>query len=93
MQYDNLKLETLIKVSPFPPKVYENSCLVKNIKPIHLKGKNEFRMPAPIFYYPTQFGDQNDLVTTLNGDRKDSSTLKILQLNSFVVIGLTTKKF
>jgi hypothetical protein len=34
-------------------------------------------MHAPIFYYPTQFGDQNDLVTTLNGDQKDSSTLRI----------------
>ncbi len=35
-------------------------------------------MHAPVFYYLTQFGDQNDWVTTLNGDQKDSSTLRIL---------------
>jgi hypothetical protein len=65
-------------VSPFPPKVYDNCCLTKNTKPIHPKGKNEFKMHAPVFYYLTQFGDQNDWVTTLNGDQKDSSTLRIL---------------
>jgi hypothetical protein len=85
MQYNNLKLETLIKVLPFPPKVYDNCCLIKNTKPIHLKGKNEFIMHALIFYYPTQFGDQNELVTALNGDQKASSTLRILAINSLVV--------
>jgi hypothetical protein len=35
-------------------------------------------MHVPIFYYPTQFGHQNDLVIALNGDYKDSGTLRIL---------------
>jgi len=37
-------------------------------------------MHAPIFYHPTQFGVQNELVTTLNGDQKASSTLRILAI-------------
>ncbi len=37
-------------------------------------------MHAPIFYYPTQFGDQNELVIALNGDQKASSTLRILAI-------------
>jgi hypothetical protein len=49
MQYDNLKLQTFIKVSPRTPKVYGNHCLLNNIKPTHLKGKNEFAMHALIF--------------------------------------------
>jgi len=40
-------------------------------------------MHVPIFYYPTQFGDQNDLVITLNGDQKDSSTQRILATKLF----------
>jgi len=49
MQYDNLKLQTFIKVSPLTPKVYGNHCLLNNIKPTHLKGENEFGMHAPVF--------------------------------------------
>jgi hypothetical protein len=39
MQYDDLKLQTLIKVSPFPSKVYDNGCLLNNTKCTHLKGE------------------------------------------------------
>ncbi len=60
MQYDNLKLQTLIKVSPLTPKVYGNQCLLNNIKPTHLKGENEFGMHAPIFI------TQHNLVTKMN---------------------------
>jgi hypothetical protein len=49
MQYDNLKLHTIIKVSPLAPKVYGNHCLLNNIKPTHFKGENEFAMHALIF--------------------------------------------
>ncbi len=48
MQYDNLKFQTFIKVSPLAPKVYGNHCLLNNIKPTYLKGENEFGMHASI---------------------------------------------
>jgi hypothetical protein len=44
MQYDNLKLQTPVEISPLPPKVYGNGCLLNNIRPIHLKGESEWRL-------------------------------------------------
>jgi len=49
MQYDNLKLQTLIKVSPFLFKVYDNGCLLNNTKCTHPKEKNEFKLQGLIF--------------------------------------------
>jgi hypothetical protein len=44
MQYDDLKLQTLIKISPLPPKVYGNGFLLNNARPTHLKGESELRL-------------------------------------------------
>jgi hypothetical protein len=62
MQYDDLNLQTLIKVSPLAPKVYGNQCLLNNIKPTHFKGENEFGMHAPIFITQCNFSNQTILL-------------------------------
>ncbi len=46
MQYDDLKFQTLIKVSPF---LYDNGCLLNNTKCTHLKGENEFKLQGLAF--------------------------------------------
>jgi len=51
MQYDDLKLQTPIEISPLPLKVYGNGCLLNNTKPTHFKGKNELRLQGLFFYY------------------------------------------
>jgi hypothetical protein len=55
MQYDDLKPQTPIKVSPIPPKVYGNHCLLNNTKPTHLIGKNEFEMHPLVFITQHKF--------------------------------------
>jgi len=52
-----MKLQTPIKVSPLPPKVYGNHYFSNNTKPTHLKGESEFGMYAPTFI------TQHNLVT------------------------------
>jgi len=44
MEYDNLKLQTPIKVSPFLPKAYGNGCLLNNTRPTHFIRENKFKL-------------------------------------------------
>jgi hypothetical protein len=49
MQYDVLKFQTPIEVSPLPSKAYGNGCLLNNTRPTHLKGESEFKLQGLIF--------------------------------------------
>jgi hypothetical protein len=44
MQYDDLKLQTPIKISLLPLKVYGNGFLINNTRPMHLKGESELKL-------------------------------------------------
>jgi len=49
MQYDDLKLQTPIKISPLLPEVYGNGFLLNNTRPTHLKAESELRLQGMFF--------------------------------------------
>jgi hypothetical protein len=45
IQYDDLKLQTFVKILSLPPKIYGNGCsILNNTRPTHLKEENELKL-------------------------------------------------